>query len=635
MHLLLWLAACSAPDAQLLADAAPPPAAPVRRWDLTPVRGSWQLLMSPSGPLLPASDDRCVDCGLVRAVLDGAQLAFDPLPAPPRRTTALIGQLWGTFGATGLVQVWADGVDVVDPDTGALLWHLDAALPLGRVALVDADGDGVDELLTDAAGTATLWDTAGAVVRTISASDLRPCELDGDAGAEVVAADGGLWDLGTGARLGAVAQPVQGKNLPADLDGDGLDEFVVFDRAAVRAIDRSGVIRWQRADPSAYPGSSDRRLVVDASSGVRELWLPSSPALVRLDASTGAELGAPRVPLAAQRPSDPYADRPDAIRAWDSDGDGVPGVLFAQGSALVLDEGGVSRHVTVGSPWRQIAAADLDGDGAIELVLSTSFSYGATWQTFAPSSGALGPLTAVPSWDWYFGNVTPIDLDGDGHDALITGDVMWDASVPGAPVELSRGHFGTWRAVDLDGDGADEAVVSQMHGWGTTFSNGWGLGEAMAVQDVFDLDGDGVLEVVVGAYYTGEVEVRDATDGHVIDVIQVGYGGGGVGSLRGWRSAGGARLIGVDSSADTLRQWRLVRGRLAEGAPLQNVPHGSSVTAVAGGFAWVSLPTGETILVDHHLRVRQRVPVSLASIRVFDGRGWGLNGGEVWEVPLP
>lgn len=640
MFLLLWLSACTAPDTwlgdgSLSLDEAAPPAAPVRRWDLTPVRETRNILMTPTGPLMPASDDRCVDCGLVRVIVDGAQLAFDPLPPPPRRAGTRLLRQWGTFGATGLVQVWDDGVDVIDPDSGALLWSRNIALSNPWVVLADVDGDGVDELVAEYQGAVSIVNTAGTLVRRFYASGLLPCEVDGDPGAEAIAGDGGLWDLGTGANIGRIAQPVLGKNLPADLDGDGLDEFVVFDRTEVRATERSGVVRWRRPDLSAFAATTDTRVVVDASRGVRELWLLSSPAPVRLDGLTGAELGAPQVPPAGHRPPEPVIDRPFGIRAWDSDGDGAPGMFFAQGSALVLDEGGVSRNATVGMWWGQISAGDLDGDGVRELIFGGANYYGTTWRTFDPVTDAAGPINAVPTWDGEFLKVTPIDLDGDGQDSLITGDVMWDASVPGAPVELSRGHNGTMWAVDLTGDGTDEAAVFTTRNWGVSFSNGWALGLEMIVQDVIDLDGDGILEVVVGDYVTGDVEIRDATDGSVIDVAQVGFARAGVHTLRGWRLAGGgARLVGIDDTANTLRQWRLVRGALVEDPPFPNAPAGSWVTAVAGGFAWVNLPAGGTLVLDSRFRVRQRVPVSLSSIQVMDGRAWGRDG-EVWEVPLP
>jgi outer membrane protein assembly factor BamB len=235
--------------------------------------------------------------------------------------------------------------------------------------------------------------------------------------------------------------------LVADLDGDGRAEVVVHALAAYDA-----------------PG-----------------------AVVALDGVTGAEVWSwtGTAPLAG-------------LSAADVDGDGQIELVAvaAEGVVVALDADGVERWrgATVVGEADQPVVADLDGDGAPEVLVGPYVLDGATGALLVElvGSSALIPFTAPVA----------ADLDGDGVQEIAYGDVVYEAD--GAPrfqVSLAgtNGHW--WAPVQADGDAAAELGLVGNGTWLIVDGDG---AEIVMIDASFpgvgpscvgDLDGDGEAEV--------------------------------------------------------------------------------------------------------------------------------------------
>jgi FG-GAP-like repeat len=309
---------------------------------------------------------------------------------------------------------------------------------------------------------------------TFSFSGIGPliaADVDGDGEVEIVAANSQTlvttvlkWQKGHLAPVWVSASPVSGPAgnwnrsgidvmIAADVDGDGEVEVVVANNSDLW----TGVLKWQ-------------------SGALVVVWMSASP----LSGSAGN-----------------WNRGSDVIVAADVDGDGADEVFMANGAdnwAGVLKwQGGALEPVWMAanvapSPFggSSVIAADVDGDGADELVV-TNNSAGSTgilkwqqgeltliWWTASPLTG--------PTGDWI--RATDVflaaDVDGDGQVEVVvannsdgwTGLLKWQQEV-GALVVIwmsaspVTGTAGDWNrgadvftVADVDGDGADEVVIS-------------------------------------------------------------------------------------------------------------------------------------------------------------------------------
>jgi hypothetical protein len=135
-----------------------------------------------------------------------------------------------------------------------------------------------------------------------------------------------------------------------------------------------------------------------------------------------------------------------------------------------------------------VAAADVDGDGAVDVVTSTQTGAGkirvfgfdgggfSQSRTFVPYSSADKVKTGAV--------LTTADVDGDGVADIIT-----------AP-----GGAGTAAIIKVF-DGSTGASIRKFNGFESSFKNGVSLAAA-------DLDGDGLAEIMVGAGTNGKSRVR-------------------------------------------------------------------------------------------------------------------------------
>ncbi len=160
-----------------------------------------------------------------------------------------------------------------------------------------------------------------------------------------------------------------------------------------------------------------------------------------------------------------------------------------------------------------LAGADLDGDGAVEIVAVTydkkvkAFGADGTllW-TSGQYASNLGAYASTPAIS---------DMDGDGSPEIVVGSLILnsDGSLRGAGTRGvgANGVYGTTSfAVDLDGDGVQELVTGNAL-YDPDGNTLWYNGEADGYVAVADFDDDGIAEIVVTSNARVRVQDVDGT----------------------------------------------------------------------------------------------------------------------------
>ena len=241
------------------------------------------------------------------------------------------------------------------------------------------------------------------------------------------------------------------------------------------------------------------------------------------------------------------ADGAQAVHAADLDGDGDPDVLSAsQDDDKIawyentdgLGGFGPPRVISAAASWAQaVHAADLDGDGDLDVLAASSGSAPIAWFENTDGGGTFGTAQLITTQvDWpVFVHAADLDCDGDADvlsASLYDDKVAWYENLDGAatfgPQRIISSQTG-WAShalpVDLDNDGDPEVLSTSWYDMTVQWhENADGLGgfgpaqiitspekHAMAVHAA-DLDGDGDLDAVA-SFATGGVVWYPNRDG--------------------------------------------------------------------------------------------------------------------------
>lgn len=201
------------------------------------------------------------------------------------------------------------------------------------------------------------------------------------------------------------------------------------------------------------------------------------------------------------------------------------------------------------------AAADIDGDGFVEIVALKAgggliaFEHDGKFKWVSTQADGVTPWTVGLE----SGTVAIADLEGDGTAEIVTGGAIFEASgklrANGGPYFGSNnGMYGAVSIIaDLDGALPQEIVGGKaaLRSDGTVY---WDNGLIDGYPAVADLDLDGTPEVVV--VYTGTVRVQSATTGAMLaSVAMPGAGQGGPPTIADFDNDGFPEIASANGSA--------------------------------------------------------------------------------------
>ncbi len=399
---------------------------------------------------------------------------------------------------------------------------------------------------------------------------VEAADLDGDGdidlfGAAMVASEivwwenvdgvGGAWTRHLVADNFASARHV----IAADLDGDG--DLDLVGAAAVA----DAIVWWENTDGAA--GAWTMHTVTDSFDFAMHVRVAD------LDGDGDLDLVA-------------AALKADAILWWENT-DGVAGAWTEHTVDAAFDGA------------RQVALADLDGDGDIDILGAADIGDEMAWWENDGTASSWTKHVIDPNFDGA-NSIHAIDLDGDGDlDVLGSADaadqVAWWQN-DGTALNWTRriidasfdGAFSTYPA-DLDGDGDLDVVAAAAEGdliawWENVLGDGLTWREH-SVEDFFefathvcvaDVDGDGDLDLI-GGRFGGEVAWWENAPETELPVELVSFdllATGDAVTLR-WETASETNNAGFEVQ-------RAVEGRFY---PLAFVP-GSGTTASAQAYAF-------------------------------------------------
>ncbi|MGZ6099034.1 MAG: PKD domain-containing protein, partial [Myxococcaceae bacterium] len=214
------------------------------------------------------------------------------------------------------------------------------------------------------------------------------------------------------------------------------------------------------------------------------------------------------------QPFPPGAGGAGAVTAADLDGDHHMEIAFSVGQVLVLLDG-LTRHergrldLGAGAHCADLAMADLDGDGAIELVCLQlgSDPFGDTGRLRVFDAATLVLRWETP--DLALGRSLAVgNVDGDPALELVTsGGYVFDGATHANEWAYAQG-FGSMVVVgDLDRDGIAEivGVPGPIRGYSAVLKSPLWEGGTAGALALADLDRDGTLEILAGDWSWGNV----------------------------------------------------------------------------------------------------------------------------------
>jgi len=451
-------------------------------------------------------------------ILPDAALSSSTGPTGPRSIEILDADADGDLDVASIQSAGDVRVFLWDAALGA---HLPTELVLGEGSLTlprssvasDVDGDGRTDLLVANSGASSVaifrqaqpaqfgaGQALGGGVPTPGLAGLAVADLDDDGDLDLVTADAGDGTLALFGQLSptvfpsapaqklAAGGPGAGTSAvtPGDVNGDGRVDLFAVNEAA-------GELRLFLQEPSGFP-ELPSQVLADGLDGPAQLALGDLNGDGRDDVAC-ALAGGDELALFLQTPSG-YPSGPDA-RLGDASSTAGP---------------------------RSVAAADLDGDGDLDLVSANTGGddlavFHQTSANFAAAPGLiLGGPASTPSPT----SVRAGDLDGDGRLDLLSTNAGANglalflqtsggsfsgapSGVLGDPLLIAPGAADL-ADVDLDGDldvvagGGDHLLVFRQIAPGA-FTAGAALGgpgvtDAPSTVLVADVDGDGDPDLV-------------------------------------------------------------------------------------------------------------------------------------------
>jgi len=349
------------------------------------------------------------------------------------RTTPQLADLDGN----GVLEVVFVAVNDVDAPSKHVLFVLDGrsgdqilAVPdvygyASRFAVLDADGDGSDEIVVTSAGDVIALDLQG--TRWIHepsrdcASYVLPGDFDDDGVMELATACG-MLDAATGLLLSMEPRCAR---TAFDVDGDGTEELFCAD--AVYGSDGTEVVALQQPSLGTLPDPSGGFLV-KTNEGIdrydeRFTWIGTTPTL--LEPST---VGACSADADADGVPEVFLPLQDDLAAWSIDGPHRwsahrPGVHGGDGT-------------------RVCTAVDLDADGCAEIVWPQN---GAPRIHDASTGELVGDLELGEANTTRLQPLPIEDIDGDGSlDILINGSALGSPQDHWTGVRMVREAHGAW-----------------------------------------------------------------------------------------------------------------------------------------------------------------------------------------------
>lgn len=395
----------------------------------TPLVANFHITQNPDQPASPSiviigdgtyaegPPRGCSAAGALR-IIDGASCAEvgravdagDRLLSP---VTPVIGDL-DNDGQPEIVAAHADGgliaFDVAPSGAVTRRWRSAdtwgyESCQWGGLAMVDLDDDGVPEILYEGAA----WSATGTQVATIAGwnrvgtgSPMTAGDYDRDGKVEVVGGDA-VWEFDTATRAfvvqtaprtqtnGVVIPAGNGYNAIADFgvlagEAEGVPEIVTVYAGVVYVTSLNGPPIAAYAAGTASAGSGGPPTIANFDGDpAREIGVAFGDSYHVFDVATGTRLW--------QTPSQDRSSTRTGSSVFDFNGDGAAEVVYGDECYVRVYEGGTGTVLFsqphFSSTWTENPiVADVDGDGASEIVLSSS---NACIPTYCPTLDPIDP----------------------------------------------------------------------------------------------------------------------------------------------------------------------------------------------------------------------------------------------------
>jgi hypothetical protein len=394
-------------------------------------------------------------------------------------------------------------------------------------------------LTTSARGVSSKWVArAEAELEVNQVVESSPClvDLDNDRRPEVVIGSGGgrvyayrssggsfliSWFVETGG-------PVFSSPAAGDIDGDGRPEIVFgSEDGKVYAVEHSGssVPGWPKTTGGPVRGSA---VIADLDdSGYADVFIAGEDGYLYGWDYRGYAISGFPYNLGASSESSPTVG--------DIDDDGKLEILIGDDNGLVH---ALNHDATPLEGWPQRtdfsvksspALGDIDTDGYLEIVVG---SYDFKVYAWKPNGMLLSGWPVTTEYRIFHSSPTFADMDGDGGVEVViaSGDGRVYAfkedgrTVPGFPLDATLVDGGSPSAIkgstsiaDLDGNGYLDIVVGAEDGviyaWETTGIETpgfpWTGMQGFPIRStpaIGDLDGNGATEIVYGTNFAGKIE---------------------------------------------------------------------------------------------------------------------------------